>query len=124
MKYTLGTASKAVGLSKATLSRAIKKGILSAKKNDDGSYSIDPAELYRVYAALPANGDETGELKQQETYNDTGALHREIELLRERIEDLKTERDRWHSQAERLSLTAELRQQKSWLERLGFRRSS
>ncbi len=45
--YTLGEAAKAVGFSKTTLSRAIKKGNLSAKRLDDGSYKIDAAELER-----------------------------------------------------------------------------
>ena len=43
--YTLGQAAKEIGCSKATLSRAIKNGKLSAKKNDDDTYAIDAAEL-------------------------------------------------------------------------------
>ena len=45
--YTLGQAAKEIGCSKATLSRAIKNGKLSAKKNDDDTYAIDAAELMR-----------------------------------------------------------------------------
>jgi hypothetical protein len=49
--YTLGAAARAVGKSKATISRAIKAGRLSADRSDDGGYAIDPAELHRVYPA-------------------------------------------------------------------------
>ncbi len=49
MKLTLGQAAKEVGISKPSLSAAIKKGRVSAKKNDSGTYEIDPAELFRVY---------------------------------------------------------------------------
>lgn len=49
MAYTLGEAAKATGVSKASLSRAIGNGRISAIKNDDGSFSIEPVELHRVY---------------------------------------------------------------------------
>ena len=48
----MGEASKATGISKAGLSRAIKRGALSAVKQENGSYKIDPAELHRVYPAV------------------------------------------------------------------------
>lgn len=46
---TLGKAAKEVGISKPSLSAAIKKGKVSARKNEKGHYEIDPAELFRVY---------------------------------------------------------------------------
>jgi len=49
MKLTLGQAAKEAGISKPSLSSAIKKGRLSAHKNESGVYEIDPAELFRVY---------------------------------------------------------------------------
>jgi hypothetical protein len=49
MAYTLGEATKATGISKTLLHRAIKSRRISATKKDDGSYEIDPAELHRVY---------------------------------------------------------------------------
>jgi len=48
-KLTLGQAAKEAGISKPSLSVAIKKGRLSALKNESGTYEIDPAELFRVY---------------------------------------------------------------------------
>ncbi len=49
MKLTLGQAAKEVGISKPSLSAAIKKGRVSAQKNESGVYEIDPAELFRAY---------------------------------------------------------------------------
>ena len=49
MSYTIGQAAKATGKSKPTISRAIKSNTISATKNDDGSFTIDPAELHRVF---------------------------------------------------------------------------
>ena len=46
---TLGAAAKLTGLNRTTVLRAIKSGRLSAARQDDGSYRIDPAELERVY---------------------------------------------------------------------------
>jgi len=50
MALTLLEASKATGLSKSALLKAVKSGRLSAHRDSlGGSYSVDPAELFRVY---------------------------------------------------------------------------
>ena len=49
MEYTLTEAAEATGLGRTTLHRAIKSGRLSARREEDGSYRIDGAELARVY---------------------------------------------------------------------------
>ena len=49
MAYTLGEAAKATGISKASISRAINSGRISAVKNESGAFSIEPVELHRVY---------------------------------------------------------------------------
>jgi len=59
--YSLAQAAKAAGKSKPTIARAIKAGRISAIRSEDGSYSIDPAELARVF---PLAGDSTGAMKQ------------------------------------------------------------
>ena len=65
--HTLGTAARAVGKSKATISRAIKSGRLSASRSEDGSYLIDPAELHRVFPETGATGGDTGAMKRSAT---------------------------------------------------------
>jgi hypothetical protein len=91
-RYTLGQAARAVGKAKSTLSRDVKRGRISATRNDDGSVTIDPAELHRVYppavAAERSNGSENGESNDRQRGAGTAATGfawREIELLRERL---------------------------------------
>lgn len=56
---TLGQAAKELGFSKATISVAIKKGRLSAEKALDGSYQIEPNELFRVWPNRAKEGQRT-----------------------------------------------------------------
>lgn len=106
MGYTLGQAAKAVGKSKATLSKAIKSGKMSAVRQDDGSFSIDPSELHRVYPPTPPS---TVHSEQSETPQETAVNTNEIIELRvkleaahKRIEDLEEDREEWRKQANRL----------------------
>ncbi|MCG8491687.1 MAG: DUF3972 domain-containing protein [Sneathiellales bacterium] len=67
MKLTLGQAAKEVGISKPSLSAAIKKGRISAIKNDSGAYEIDPSELFRVYPPKKAANEEVNSKSLPET---------------------------------------------------------
>ncbi|MBV8573662.1 MAG: hypothetical protein JOZ58_01300 [Acetobacteraceae bacterium] len=114
MYYTLGEASKATGMSKAALSRAIKNGTISAEKQTDGSFKIDPAELHRVYppvaekqvndamGATLGNGHGNGELQAK-----LDAATQRLAELKDEIADMREDRDRWRSAAERLLLTVQ-----------------
>ena len=124
MTYTLGQAALAVGKSKGALSKAIKTGRISATKQDNGSYSIEPSELYRVYkpAASPTevNSEPTPQNERLETHRLTAEKLNDIQLLQakldlaneridelknnrdERIEELKNDRDAWKQQANSL----------------------
>jgi excisionase family DNA binding protein len=107
MQVTLGQAAKQLGIGKATLSRYIKQGKLSAQKQEDGSYRIDVSELDRVRDIRRPHSEQTKE--HLATSMETGMLQREIDLLRETlaqkdklIEDVKSERDKWARMAESL----------------------
>jgi hypothetical protein len=52
--YNLATAAAATGVNLSTVLRAIKAGRLSAQRDETGGWQIDPAELHRVFAPLPA----------------------------------------------------------------------
>lgn len=116
---TLGKAAKQTGLSKATLSRAVKNGRISAQKQDDGSFSIEPSELFRVYKRVYDETPTTARNTANETiHNPTSTPEKDIEIAtlraelhaaREKIDDLKSladeireDRDAWKSQANRL----------------------
>jgi hypothetical protein len=115
MTYTLGEAAKATGMSKAAISRAIKNGTLSAEKQDNGSYKIDPAELHRVY---PPVAEQQVRIGSSTVVNaaELNTLNRELQAKLEGatqrlndkdavIEDLREDRDRWRIQAEKLLIT-------------------
>ena len=107
MHVTLGQAAKQLGIGKATLSRYIRQGKLSAAKQGDGSYRIDVAELDRVWGIMRPPMEQISE--RIDTPLETRVLQREIELLRETlgqkdkdILDMMNERDRWARMAESL----------------------
>jgi hypothetical protein len=49
MEYTLAEAAKLAKVNRSTLFRSIKKGNLSARKLEDGTFRVDASELARVY---------------------------------------------------------------------------
>lgn len=58
MQMSLSAAARASGLSKSTLSRAIKSGRLSARRAETGGgWVVDAAELFRAYPARAAPSD-------------------------------------------------------------------
>jgi hypothetical protein len=115
MSYTLGEAAKATGMSKAAISRAIKIGTISAEKQENGSFKIDPAELHRVYPPVAAEQDNQRSTQAKDAI-ELNALNRELQAKLEAamqrlidkdevIADLRDDRDRWRTQAEKLLLT-------------------
>ena len=120
MKHTLGTAAKAVGKSKSTISKAISSGKISAHRLPNGSFEIDPSELHRVY---PPNGSETGEVERSatpqktvENANENMILQVKLDAAHQRIADLEEDRAQWRQQANTLLLKVE----KSQPEAKGF----
>ena len=110
--YTLGQAAKEAGCSKATISRAIKSGKLSASRLEDNTYQINPSELQRW---IDSNGHRNSKMKQIVTPDKTpetpignSALQAEADGLRAQVELLKSERD---DLRDRLDREAEERRQ-------------
>ena len=124
--YTLGTAATAAGLSKSTIHRAIKAGRISATKNDTGDWSIDPAELHRVFPPVtdepvPLERDATPKLEAMvaKLEAEITALKGVSDLLRSQLVDVRTDRDAWREQAARLALPApEVEHKRPWWKRL------
>lgn len=102
---TLSQAAKALGKSKSTLNRAIKTGRLSATRNEDGTFSINPAELYRAFPEPSENArqERPKEPERIAVPDDLGGrislLQQLLEREREAVADLKEDRDRWRQQA-------------------------
>ena len=115
MQLTLGQVARELGMNKATLSRYIKQGKVSAEKQQDGSYRIDPSEIDRLRTMVHV-------VSQGEPMVTPYATLGEIALLREllaekdkamaakdavieekdrTIRNLAQERDEWRDQCKK-----------------------
>lgn len=107
MKYTAGQAAKATGVATATITRALKNGRLSGHKDDKGAWIIEVSELHRVF---PPAGKTVTEATSEQRYvthqkdHEVATLERELDMIREALIDVRTDRDKWRDMAERLSL--------------------
>lgn len=99
MILTLRQAAEMTGKSKSTLTRAIKSGRLSASRDAEGMYAIDPAELARTYPFMETPDVQSdahhGAPRNSETVTD------DAPILRLRLSLLVDERDRERTAAER-----------------------
>jgi hypothetical protein len=109
LSYTLGQAAKATGKSKTTISKAIQSGKISAEKQENGSYQIDPSELHRVYPvtspSVPLDTPLETPVYTQRMFELEVLLkaseQRQADLV-QRITDIEEDRDQWRVQANRL----------------------
>ena len=97
MPHTLGTAAKATGKDRATISRAIKKGKISAKKNEHGRWEIDPAELHRVYPPLQhkscARNREAATDDNSELAIENKLIKAQLEAVLQQVEALQDDKE-------------------------------
>jgi hypothetical protein len=109
--YTLGQASRATGLSKTTISKAITSGKISVFEKSKEGFKIDPSELHRVFPAVTetttqkvtnANTQETGVTVNLET---------EIRLLREMLKREQEQNQFLQDQLIRSTLLLEVKRQ-------------
>jgi excisionase family DNA binding protein len=103
---SLSEAAMTAGIAKSTIWRAVKAGRISATRTGTGTYQIDPAELFRVFPAMPKNVEmkpprpamETGIITALESQ--ISALKEISSLLKEQLGDIRKDRDAWRTQAE------------------------
>lgn len=111
MEYTLTEAAHATGLSRPTVFRAIKKGVLSARREEDRSYRIDASELARVFPVVSlkqADPVHRNEQKRPETSEtptvpevELALLHVELRMTREQLARERELRDQERESVER-----------------------
>ncbi len=132
MPLSLREAAQQADVSKSTVLRAIQSGRMSATRTNDGGWSIDPAELFRVYPPRNAsqrsgNGamGQDAPLRETAASDDATALRTQVELLREMLaradrqaDDLRAERDRWQEQAATAMRLIPDQRPRSWWKRL------
>lgn len=121
MIYTLGMAAKATGKSKTTIQRAIAKGTISAHKEKNGRYSIDPSELHRVFpmvttdtAAQPSQVDTSRPPDETPLQVKVEALEAMLEREREALTEMRSDRDAWKQQATALLGAPEKKRSRWW----------
>ena len=103
---SLSEAAIAAGIAKSTIWRAVKARRIRASRTVTGTYQVDPAELFRVFPAMPKNV----EMRQPAPAIETAlkpaleaqisALKEVSSLLKEQLEDTRKDRDAWRTQAE------------------------
>jgi excisionase family DNA binding protein len=143
MHVTLGEASRQTGLSKSTISRAIRDGKLSAERcSETNSYRIETSELQRYLdaTAVTRATAETVAVTRSATPTErdraTDALVAELRAviadLRHGQDDLRQERDRWRIAFENTQrqlapaapVTRQLWHEMSWRERWRWLRTT
>jgi hypothetical protein len=126
--YSLGTAAKATGKAKSSILRAIKSGRISATRIDSG-WSIDPAELHRIFplkdnnASQPSSGDAAERDATSPDQLELFVLKTEVrvlqatgEMLRSQVDDVRRDRDSWRELAQ--AVQRQLGDQRPWWRRL------
>lgn len=98
MKFTLGQAAKESGVSKPTISRALKNGDLSGRKRKDGSYEIEASELHRWKDDYRSRKHQVSQLVTHENDSSNSALQAEVQKLKEQLEAAGIERERERQQ--------------------------
>jgi len=116
MSLSPAEAAKHIGLTKQSVIKAIRSGRLSATKDANGGWSIEPVELFRVW---PAVNQDRGKVAPQvdaglppENSEIVALLKGQIDLLRSQLEDVRADREdiradrnHWRQIAERGLLT-------------------
>jgi chromosome segregation ATPase len=131
---TLAEAAKETGLTKPAIFKSIQKGKLSASKDEKGQWFIDPAELFRVYPPVARKETvetQTGNLELIIKLKEMGAKlevtekrlldkESEIQNFRLQVDDLRTERERWRTQAEQITRLLTDQREKEQAKKSGF----
>jgi hypothetical protein len=121
-------AAELVGISKDGILKAIRTGKVSAQKDINGTWEIEPVELFRVYPAVSTSDHAPIDVTlQSSTEESIDGLQSEIRVLREMIqrqddviadlrERLDVATDGWHKTTLILSDTQQ--PPRSWWARL------
>jgi hypothetical protein len=123
MSYTLAAAAAATGLNKTTIFRAIKSGKISATKDAHGQWLVEPAELHRVYppdvdSHSRSDAPQRNAVAEVELQVKALLAEQRVSDLRTALDDMRSQRDAWQAQAERLAITDQRQPEPSLWKRL------
>jgi hypothetical protein len=99
MMLSLAQAAEACHVNRSTILRAIKAGKLSGSRDAHGQWTIDAAEVTRLYPPERALGvaqvrDEAAAGRR------TDEIEQQLGHLRTALEDMRGERDHWRADAQ------------------------
>ena len=103
-KLTQAQAARAAGVSRTTIWRAIKDGQLSYERVDGKNVLIDASELLRVYpqADLQRTDERSAnDAPNAREHDETHASSAEIRVLRELVEELRSDKGRLQTELDR-----------------------
>lgn len=112
MGLTIRQAAATCGKSRSTIHRALGNGKLSGQKDNDGTWSIEPSELSRVFPwdVSRDNQRDTADTPETSTGSNEAVLAVKVEMLeaqiereRDTIEDLRRRLDRSEERVTALS---------------------
>jgi hypothetical protein len=99
---SLMTGAAATGVNRTTILRAIKAGKVSAERDAQGAWTIQPSELHRVWPTLPQLPAVSEPVQTHAPEAEAALLRTLVEEmratiadLRRREDDLKADRDHW-----------------------------
>ena len=107
MPLTLAQAAAETGLHRSSILRAIKSGRISGSRDASDQWTVEPAELFRVFQPAVRTGEGDGATRQvaqadaalAEAQLRTAGLTVEVGMLREQLTEARIERDRWSAEA-------------------------
>lgn len=114
MGLTLRQAADLCGKSRSTIHRALKSGKLSGARDDDGSWSIDPSELARVFP-WDTTGQAQGDTKGQPETPPRDQGSEEAAILRVKVEMLEQQLEREQETVEDLRRRLDKAEERAFL---------
>ena len=86
-KLSIREAVKHFDVSRPTLQKALKSGKVSGVQDGQGTWTIDPSEMARVYQPRQGNPGKLGHQEQEILATENAPLHGQIEVLKEQLAD-------------------------------------
>jgi hypothetical protein len=106
MSYSLAEAAHATGLNRSTILRALKAGRISGARDEVGAWRVEPVELHRLFPPAQATPIALPQHAQadMETHIRLAQAEQRLGELKAALDDMRSQRDAWQAQAERLAL--------------------
>ena len=86
-KLSIREAVKHFDVSRPTLQKALKSGKVSGAQDGQGTWTIDPSEMARVYQPRRSNFGKIDHQKQEKLANENTPSYGQIEVLKEQLAD-------------------------------------